>query len=110
MTFNENGTVSYLPIRHCIPVVGKSVGDPYKDIVITPNLLLLGASAVAADHSKFAAYGFKVLAESLDAKPILNLSVHSLLWGYEDNLISMASNFLPSVVTFEKFGLIDRVS
>jgi hypothetical protein len=110
ITFNENGTVSYVPVRVCKPVDGKSVGDPYTDVVITPNLLLLGASGIASRHSRFAAYGFKVLAEGIDAKPILNMTVHDLLWGYEDPLINIASSLLPSVATFKKFGLIDRVS
>lgn len=79
------------------------------DIVVTPNMILLGASAVVSKHSTVASYGFKMLAESFNAMPLINLTVHDLLWGYEDPLLSIASTILPSFIHFKKFGIIDRV-
>jgi len=52
---------------------------------------------------------FNSLVEYLDSKPILELSVHEFLWGYDDQLVKMASNVLPSWINFAKFGLLDRV-
>lgn len=52
---------------------------------------------------------FNSLVEYLDSKPILNLSVKEFLWGYDDRLVKMASNVLPSWINFAKFGLLDRV-
>lgn len=52
---------------------------------------------------------FNSLVEYQDSKPILNLSVKEFLWGYDDNLVKMASNVLPTWINFDKFGLLDRV-
>lgn len=109
ITFNENGTISYVTVRRQVPAVEQSVGNALKDIVFTPNFILLGAASVAS-RSNLGAFGFKVLAESLEAKPILNMTVHDLLWGYEDRMLSVASKILPSILTFNTFGLLDRVS
>jgi scavenger receptor class B, member 1 len=109
VTFNDNGTVSYIIKRWVKPLEGMSKGNPKTDIVITPNIILLGASNIVSKHSNIAAYGFKVLSDSLNAKPILNITVEELLWGYEDKLLSIASTFVPSM-NFKKFGFMDRVS
>lgn len=69
----------------------------------------MGASSVAARHSKVAAYGFTVLAQGLNAKPILKMTVHEALWGYEDDMINLAAKFVPSVLNSNKFGYLARV-
>lgn len=108
--FNENGTITYQIVRNIVPVNNQNSRDPHKDLVFTPNIVYLGAASVAAKHSKVAAYGFKVLAQSLHAKPIINMTVHELLWGYEDEMISLAAQFMPSMLPSKKFGFLDRVS
>lgn len=110
ITFNENGTVSYFPVRRVIPIPERSIGDPLKDIIVAPNLPLLGLSTAISKVSSFAAFAISSLAKTLKAKPILNLTVHDYLWGYEDNLVRFASNIAPNIISFEKFGLMDRVS
>lgn len=109
VTFNKNGTISYEIHRHIKHVQQKTTGDVYKDTVYTTNVLLMGASTVAARHSKVAAYGFTVLAQGLNANPILNMTVHDLLWGYEDNMINLAAKFVPSILNEKKFGYLARV-
>ena len=109
MTFNNNGTISYEIHRHQKHVQQKTIGDVYKDTVYTTNVLLMGASTVAARHSKVAAYGFTVLARGMNAKPILNMTVHELLWGYEDDMINLAAQFVPSISNDKKFGYLARV-
>lgn len=52
---------------------------------------------------------FNSLVEYLDSKPLLQLSVKEFLWGYDDKLVKMASNVLPTWINFSKFGLLDRV-
>lgn len=41
---------------------------------------------------------------------MLNLTVEDYLWGYDDPLVKLASNVIPSIITFKSFGLLDRVS
>lgn len=53
---------------------------------------------------------FNSLVEYLDSKQLIDLSVKEFLWGYEDKLVTMASNILPTWINFSKFGILDRVS
>lgn len=71
---------------------------------------LLGATTAAAEMSIFAALALSTLTSTLNAQPVLNLTVHDFLWGYEDALVRLAANIVPNIITFEKFGLLDRVS
>lgn len=108
--FNENGTLSFVPKRHSIPLPDRSIGDPNKDIIITANLPLLGLSTAAAKMSVFTALAASTLAKSTSARAILNLTVHDYLWGYEDNLVRLANTIVPNYINFDRFGLLDRVS
>lgn len=108
-TFNDNGTLSYVPSRHCVFIREKSVGDPMKDVIVVPNLLLLGASTLAAKKSSFAAFGLSTLSKSMNAKPLVNLTVNDFMWGYEDNMLKLANNILPNMIPFERLGILDRV-
>lgn len=54
--------------------------------------------------------GVNQLANYLNAKPMLNLTIYDFFWGYDDNLIELANNLIPSWITFEKLGVLDRVS
>lgn len=109
-TFHENGTLSFIPYRYSIPVPERSVGDPHKDIIICPNLPLLGISSAAVKISTFAALAISTLAKSTSASPILNITVQDYLWGYQDSLVSLAHTVMPNYIDFKRFGLMDRVS
>lgn len=80
------------------------------DIVTVPNIPLLGASTAASEMSMFAALALSTLTKSLNAQPMLNLTVNDYLWGYEDPLVKLAANIVPTIITFESFGIMDRVS
>lgn len=109
-TFNDNGTLSFVPKRRCVLLPERSVGDPEKDIVIVPNLVLLAASTAAAKINSFAAFGVSTLVKSLNARPLINLTVSDFMWGYDDNLVKLANNLVPNMITFERLGVLDRVS
>lgn len=109
ITFNDNGTMSFDPKRSYITRSDLSFGNLTTDTIVTPNIILLGASTMASEMSSFAAFGLSTLARSLESKPILNMRVHDLLYGYEDPLVSLASTVVPSFINFERFGLLDRV-
>ncbi len=109
-TFNDNGTLTFIPKRRCVLLPERSVGDPEKDIVIVPNLPLLALSTVAAELNSFAAFGISTLVKTLNSKPFINLTVNDFMWGYEDNLVKLANNLVPNTINFDKFGVLDRVS
>lgn len=108
-TFNENGTLSYLPVRTVKFIPERSIGDPKKDIVTVPNIPLLGISTAVASYSMFAALALGTLTKSMNSQPVLNLTVHDYLWGYEDPLVRLASSLVPNIINFEAFGILDRV-
>lgn len=108
-TFHSNGTLSYYPRRRIVPMLEMSVGDLTKDVIQVPNVPLLGITSVAADLSIFAELAVSTLTKSLNCKPFLNLTVNDYLWGYEDKLVSLASTFVPNLINFKKFGLLDRM-
>jgi hypothetical protein len=35
--------------------------------------------------------------------------VNDFLWGYQDNLVTLANSIMPDYIHFEKFGLMDRL-
>ncbi|CRK92365.1 CLUMA_CG005909, isoform A [Clunio marinus] len=107
--FHKNGTLSFTPERYVIPIPERSIGDPNKDIVIAANLPLLGLSAAAKKVSSFAALAVSTLSKSTNSQPLLNLTVHDFLWGYQDNLVSLANTVLPNYINFDRFGLMDRM-
>jgi scavenger receptor class B, member 1 len=109
-TFHDNGTLSFVPSRRCVFLPERSVGDPTKDIVTIPNLVLLAASTASAKLNSFAALGVSTLVKSLNAQPLINLTVSDFMWGYDDNLVKLANNLVPNIITFDRLGVLDRVS
>ncbi|XP_011640597.1 LOW QUALITY PROTEIN: scavenger receptor class B member 1-like [Pogonomyrmex barbatus] len=109
ITFNDNGTMTYIPRRTVVFVPEKSISDPMKDMVIVPNVPYLGVTSALSDAGFLVNYPLVQLANLLDAKPILNISVYDYLWGYEDTLVKLASGIVPNFINFQKFGLLDRM-
>lgn len=108
--FNDNDTVTFKPRRQVEFRREMSVGDPKVDMVIAPNIPYMGVTSAASDISFLAAIAVRTLMRQLDSQVMLKVSVHDYLWGVEDHLVHLASKIIPSVINFEKFGLLDRVS
>ncbi|KAG7212604.1 hypothetical protein KM043_012897 [Ampulex compressa] len=109
VTWNDNGTISYIPKRTVFYVPEMSVGNQEKDMIFVPNVPLLGVTSALHDAGFFVNYPLSQLSNVMDAKTILNISVHDYLWGYEDNLVRLASGIVPNFINFRKFGLLDRM-
>ncbi|XP_055847864.1 lysosome membrane protein 2 [Episyrphus balteatus] len=108
-TFNANDTLSYNPLRKVKFIREQSIGDPKTDMIISPNIPYMGVTAAASSISVFMAFAVRTLVRQFDAKIMLRISVHEYLWGYEDPLVNIASKLVPSVINFQKFGLLDRM-
>lgn len=74
------------------------------------NILTQGVSSALNDAGFIVNYPFVKLANIMNAKSILNISVYEYLWGYEDSMVKLASGIVPNFINFQKFGLMDRVS
>lgn len=110
VTLNEaNNTITYTPRREYIFAPERSIGDPMVDFVRAPNIPLMGITTLASGLSMFASLGLGALTRQLQAKPMLNLTVHEYLWGYEDNLVQLAGRFVPSWIDFSSFGIMEKV-
>lgn len=72
-------------------------------------MVIQGFGAMLRNSPMFVNLVFSSLVDYLDSKPILELTVKEFLWGYDDKLVKMASNVLPSWIDFSRFGILDRV-
>ncbi|EFN62240.1 Scavenger receptor class B member 1 [Camponotus floridanus] len=109
ITFNDNGTLTYIPRRKIVYVPEMSVNNPAKDMLNVPNIPLLGVSSALHDAGFLVNYPVVQLANVMGSKPILNISVYDYLWGYEDSMVTLASEIVPNFINFKKFGLLDRM-
>lgn len=108
-TFNDNYTLSFRPHRRVEFIREKSIGDPKTDIITVPNIPYMGVTTAASKISVFAAAAVRALMRTLKSEIILNITVHDYFWGYDDPLVRLASTFIPGIIHFETFGLLDRV-
>jgi len=109
VTFNLNNTVTFSPKRSVKFIKERSVGDPKIDKIIAPNIPYMGITSTASSFSGLAALAISALTNRLQTKIMLDVSVHDYLWGYDDRLVRFASKVMPSVINFERFGLLERV-
>lgn len=109
ITWHENGTISFIPVRKIVYRPEMSIGNPEDDWVEVPNIPMLGFFSTIHNAGFFVNYPLTSLTNVLQSKPILHLNVHEYLWGYEDPLIRLASGILPNYIDFGKFGLLDRM-
>lgn len=70
----------------------------------------MAASTAAAKLSTYAAFGVSMLIKTMNAKPLINITVDEFMWGYDDNIVKLANNIVPNFITFERIGILDRVS
>ncbi|KAJ8917223.1 hypothetical protein NQ315_012715 [Exocentrus adspersus] len=108
-TFADDGTVTYTPRREFIQDPENSVGDPKVARLTVPNIPLLGIQAYLQDSSFVTNIGFSTVAAGVGAQSIVDLTVDQYMWGYEDKLVKVANQFLPSWIDFKTFGILERL-
>lgn len=65
---------------------------------------------VAADKSYFVRLPVNILIRQTKSLPIVRMTAHEFMFGYETQLTTLGNTFLPDWIIFDKVGLIDRVS
>ena len=65
---------------------------------------------VVKDMNFFARMGMNLLAKQSDEQPLVAMTAKEFMFGYESPLVKLGNKFLPSWISFDKLGLIDRVS
>uniref|UniRef100_A0A668UJH0 Scavenger receptor class B, member 2a n=1 Tax=Oreochromis aureus TaxID=47969 RepID=A0A668UJH0_OREAU len=104
VTFLENGTKVYaLNPKTFVFVPEKSVGDPQVDIVRTVNIPLVTIMNKLKSSSFFLRSVFSIYINRLDIKLFMTRTVHEVLWGFKDPLLTKLHSTKPEVD--EYFGL-----
>ncbi|XP_073532250.1 scavenger receptor class B member 1 isoform X1 [Phyllobates terribilis] len=105
ITFNENGTVSFVEQRtfHFNPE--KSVGSE-DEYVVVPNILVMVSSLMTRDMSFAIKFMLNTAFVVYSQEPFMNRTVKEILWGYSDPFLDFINTIMPNALPFKgKFGL-----
>ncbi|XP_003426273.1 scavenger receptor class B member 1 isoform X2 [Nasonia vitripennis] len=104
--FNDNGTVTYNVRKQFIFSEELSVGSE-EDLVVVPNVPMLSATSQSKHAARFLRLAMASIMDILKIKPFVEVSVGQLLWGYEDPLLKLAKDVVPTdqKLPYEQFGL-----
>ncbi|XP_039750954.1 scavenger receptor class B member 1-like [Pararge aegeria] len=104
----EKGVMRYTPHLWTKFIPEGSVADPHSINVTVPNTALLAMASMISDYPLLKG-SYNMLVNYVGSKALVNLDVHSHLWGYEEPLIRLGHTFLPGWITFSKIGILDRL-
>ncbi|XP_046967240.1 lysosome membrane protein 2-like [Vanessa cardui] len=105
----ETGVMRYIPHTRTEFRRELSIDDPTRVNITVPNAAMLAISSMLSSYPFWTKTGFTVLADRLQSKPIVDINVHSLLWGYDEPLIALSNTLMPGWITFSKMGILDRL-
>ncbi|XP_014850789.1 PREDICTED: lysosome membrane protein 2-like isoform X1 [Poecilia mexicana] len=104
VTFLENGTKVYaLNPKSFVFVPEKSAGDPEVDIVRTVNIPFVAVMNELNSYSFYVRPVVSMYISSLGIEIFMTRTVHEILWGFKDPLLSKIRKLKPDVD--EYFGL-----
>ncbi|XP_058800402.1 scavenger receptor class B member 1 isoform X2 [Phymastichus coffea] len=105
--FNPNGTVTYNVKKKFIFSENLSSGSE-DELVIVPNVPMLSATSQSKHAARFLRLAMASIMDILKIKPFVEVSVGQLLWGYEDPLLKLAKDVVPTdqKLPYEQFGLL----
>ncbi|CAD7085799.1 unnamed protein product [Hermetia illucens] len=109
VVFNDNNTISTRP-RHPLVFDQELSGERREDdLLMMVNIALLSIAQVAADKSYFVRLPVNILIRQTKSLPIVRMTAHEFMFGYETQLTTLGNTFLPDWIIFDKVGLIDRM-
>ncbi|XP_053181867.1 lysosome membrane protein 2a isoform X2 [Scomber japonicus] len=104
VTFLENGTKLYaLNPKTFVFVPEKSAGDPEVDLIRTVNIPFVAVMNEMNSYSFFVRTFVSMYMNSLGIEMFMTRTVHEVLWGFKDPLLSKIHSMKPDVD--EYFGL-----
>ncbi|XP_040272159.1 scavenger receptor class B member 1 isoform X2 [Bufo bufo] len=105
ITFNENGTVSFVETRSFQFDREKSAGSE-DDYVLVPNLIVMISSLMTKDMSYAVRFMLNAAFLVYNQEPFMNRTVKEVLWGYSDPFLDFVNTIVPNALPFKgKFGL-----
>lgn len=77
-------------------------------MVVVPNVPMLSATSQSKHAARFLRLAMASIMDILKIKPFVEVSVGQLLWGYEDPLLKLAKDVVPTdqKLPYEQFGLL----
>ncbi|XP_058459928.1 lysosome membrane protein 2 isoform X2 [Malaya genurostris] len=106
ISYNGDGTITYKENRAYQFLANQSSGMQYDKVVI-PNIPMLTAISKIYEESFYKKMLLNAALTNVNAEPFKSLPVDSFLWGYVDELLSLAKRFsFDDEVSFEKFGIL----
>ncbi|XP_046967607.1 scavenger receptor class B member 1-like [Vanessa cardui] len=105
----EAGVMRYIPRTRAAFRHEQSIDDPACINITVPNPAMLAISSMVSSYPYWTKYAFTMLTNRLKSKPIINIDVHSLLWGFDEPLIALSNTLMPGWITFSKMGIMDRL-
>ncbi|XP_006885364.1 PREDICTED: lysosome membrane protein 2 isoform X1 [Elephantulus edwardii] len=100
--FGDNGTtISAVSNKAYVFEQSLSIGDPKIDVIRTLNIPVVTAMEWAQNH--FLREIIEAMMKAYQQKLFVTHTVHDLLWGYRDELLSLVSIFRPDISPY--FGL-----
>nr|CAH7728595.1 unnamed protein product [Callosobruchus chinensis] len=109
VTFNENGTLTAVPVHPLVWVPELSEGRSEDDLLILPNIALLSIADVVSDESMITKWGLNVIIRRTDSRPLVQMTAKEFMFGYSNALMTLGNSFMPNWIYFDKLGLIDRM-
>ncbi|KAG5320971.1 SCRB1 protein, partial [Pseudoatta argentina] len=108
VVFNDNGTLSATPM-HPLKYIPEMSNGTEEDLVIMPNIALFSITNVMKDASYISRWGLNMLIYQTDTKPLVQMTAHEFMFGYQSTLVTIGNHLMPSWIKFNKLGLIDRM-
>ncbi|XP_012056944.1 PREDICTED: scavenger receptor class B member 1-like [Atta cephalotes] len=108
VVFNDNGTLSTIPV-HPLKYIPEMSNGTEEDLVIMPNIALFSIANVMKDASYLSRWGLNILIRQTDTKPLVQMTAHEFMFGYQSTLVTLGNHLMPSWIKFDKLGLIDRM-
>ncbi|KAM5192063.1 scavenger receptor class B member 1 isoform 2-T2 [Mantella aurantiaca] len=105
ITFNANGTVTFVETRFLYFEPDKSAGSE-EDYIVFPNLLVLASSVMMKDSNIGIKWLLSGTFTTFGQEAFINKTVKDLLWGYNEPFLDFINALLPGKLPFKgKFGL-----
>ncbi|XP_063219988.1 lysosome membrane protein 2 [Bacillus rossius redtenbacheri] len=106
LEFEDNGTVAFRQRKIFQFDPDLSAGDE-NDMLVMPNIPMLSATSQSKHAARFLRLAMASIMDILKIKPFVNVTVHEILWGYEDTLLKLAKDVVPKEqkLPYDEFGL-----
>ncbi|CAI6355260.1 unnamed protein product [Macrosiphum euphorbiae] len=108
VTFNTNDTMTITPV-FTLKWVPELNTRKEEDVFILPNVALMSFASAVSESSMITKMGVNLIIRQTKSKPFIRQTAKEFMFGYESPLVTIGNKLLPSWITFEKLGLIERM-